>query len=598
MIRTMQGKIDAWNRRASDLYGWRKEEAIGRISHDLLQTRFPQPLEEIEQELVRKGQWEGKLVHTRRDGSRVIVDSRWVLDRAPASEVVVETNQPLEEREGVGGSEELLARIAKAANVFLVGAGMLAAFLTLYVIYNHYFIASRPFSSTILYCLPAALAVLMFWATRLKPNEKINFALAVIACGTVLYGTEISLKVLDMHRSRCPACVWLLDGLSQHDKQKRAQQMKEQFGVQVDTRNRLQVLADLSKEGIDAVPGFLPRVLLLPDLNQELKKIEIGGREVVPLGGVSNKLTVLCNEPGHWVTYESDERGFNNPRGIWQSANIDIAAVGDSFTQGYCVPREKSFVGLLRQRYPATLNLGMAADGPLYMLASLREYLPHFRPKVVLWFYFEGNDLWDLAVENNIPVLRQYLRPEFRQGLAAFQPDLDAVLVNYIQAEAAKELHPPRLGVAYYSGMLLQIIKLSTIRERFGLLNLPPTPDENVPISEIQGGGVPAFSEVLSRAKADVSGWGGTLYFVYLPTWERYSGHLNVGVKRRQEVLSMVRGLGLPLIDLAPRFDESGDPLSLFPFRGSGHYNENGHSVVAAEALRVISSAESRDRKQ
>ena len=48
MTRTIDGKIKFWNRRAEELYGWRKEEVIGKISHDLLQTQFPKPLEEID----------------------------------------------------------------------------------------------------------------------------------------------------------------------------------------------------------------------------------------------------------------------------------------------------------------------------------------------------------------------------------------------------------------------------------------------------------------------------------------------------------------------------------------------------------------------
>ena len=68
MTRTMEGIINFWNHSAEELYGWRKEEAIGKVSHDLLQTQFPKPLEEIESELVRNGRWEGKLVHTTRDG--------------------------------------------------------------------------------------------------------------------------------------------------------------------------------------------------------------------------------------------------------------------------------------------------------------------------------------------------------------------------------------------------------------------------------------------------------------------------------------------------------------------------------------------------
>ena len=47
MTRTMEGRINSWNRSAAELFGWKKEEAIGRISHDLLQTQFPKPLQEI-----------------------------------------------------------------------------------------------------------------------------------------------------------------------------------------------------------------------------------------------------------------------------------------------------------------------------------------------------------------------------------------------------------------------------------------------------------------------------------------------------------------------------------------------------------------------
>ena len=91
----MEGRINSWNRSAAELYSWKKEEAIGRISHDLLQTQFPKPLEEIESELVRNGRWEGKLVHTTRDGRRVVVESRWILDLARQAGAVVEINRAL-----------------------------------------------------------------------------------------------------------------------------------------------------------------------------------------------------------------------------------------------------------------------------------------------------------------------------------------------------------------------------------------------------------------------------------------------------------------------------------------------------------------------
>src|SRR5688572_5917221 len=92
--RTVEGIIDFWNRPAEELYGWKKEEAIGRVSHELLQTQFPKPLEEIDSELFTKGRWEGKLIHATRSGGRVIVESRWILDDARDHGSVVEINAP------------------------------------------------------------------------------------------------------------------------------------------------------------------------------------------------------------------------------------------------------------------------------------------------------------------------------------------------------------------------------------------------------------------------------------------------------------------------------------------------------------------------
>lgn len=61
------------------MYGISKAEAIGQISHQLLASQFPQPLAEIEAELLRVGYWSGEITHTPPQGTRLIVASRWVL---------------------------------------------------------------------------------------------------------------------------------------------------------------------------------------------------------------------------------------------------------------------------------------------------------------------------------------------------------------------------------------------------------------------------------------------------------------------------------------------------------------------------------------
>jgi PAS domain S-box-containing protein len=72
-VRTATDRISYWNKGAERLYGWTKEEALGRSPHELLHTKFPLPLREIQS---REG-WEGELRHTKRDGSQIIVTSHW-----------------------------------------------------------------------------------------------------------------------------------------------------------------------------------------------------------------------------------------------------------------------------------------------------------------------------------------------------------------------------------------------------------------------------------------------------------------------------------------------------------------------------------------
>jgi PAS domain S-box-containing protein len=99
MVRDLDGRITFWNQGAAERYGWSKQEAIGRITHHLLQTEFPQPLEAIMAEVQRESFWEGELEHSRRDGKRIVVASRWVLQRRnDQSEAVMEINNDITDR--------------------------------------------------------------------------------------------------------------------------------------------------------------------------------------------------------------------------------------------------------------------------------------------------------------------------------------------------------------------------------------------------------------------------------------------------------------------------------------------------------------------
>jgi PAS domain S-box-containing protein len=95
----MESRIVLWTRNTQQLYGYSKEEAIGKSCHELLQTQFPLPIHQIEEALHRAGTWEGELRHSTRDGRSVYVVSHWVLhhDAQGQPARVLEVNADLTE---------------------------------------------------------------------------------------------------------------------------------------------------------------------------------------------------------------------------------------------------------------------------------------------------------------------------------------------------------------------------------------------------------------------------------------------------------------------------------------------------------------------
>jgi PAS domain S-box-containing protein len=100
LVRDMDGVITYCNHAAEELYGWRAEEMIGRRSYELLKTVFPAPLDELQEQLLRTGHWEGELTRTKADGSSVTVACRWALRRDGEDQAVsiLETNNDISAR--------------------------------------------------------------------------------------------------------------------------------------------------------------------------------------------------------------------------------------------------------------------------------------------------------------------------------------------------------------------------------------------------------------------------------------------------------------------------------------------------------------------
>ncbi len=81
MTSGLDGRITFWSRGAEEVYGWTAKDALGRDVDELLQTESAEPVRDLRERVVAEGRWDGELLHARRDGSRILVDSRWALQR-------------------------------------------------------------------------------------------------------------------------------------------------------------------------------------------------------------------------------------------------------------------------------------------------------------------------------------------------------------------------------------------------------------------------------------------------------------------------------------------------------------------------------------
>jgi lysophospholipase L1-like esterase len=336
------------------------------------------------------------------------------------------------------------------------------------------------------------------------------------------------------------------------------------LGQEFDDRQPLQVILDLRASGRDVWPLTPPSAFRRGDLSAGSND-----GDLFPLSAIANVEIVTCNEGGFFPIYQTDSYGFANPQLAWLDTPLDIALVGDSFAFGVCVQPDEGPAALLRQRYPGTVSLGLGGNGPLVELASLREFLPAHRPRLVFWLFYPGNDMNNLRKELKVPELASYLLPDHSQGHIDRQAEVDEFLRQVVDDSMARAQKENRATMIEETNLVdfLTIRKVrgtigEAIRDRFALY----------PWQE--------FEAILHDARDRTAGWGGKLYFVYLPSYESLSG--NAGQKViKSEVMTIVGRLNLPIVDVESAFSVQPEPLNLFPFARPGHFNAEGYRLLA-----------------
>ena len=245
---------------------------------------------------------------------------------------------------------------------------------------------------------------------------------------------------------------------------------------------------------------------------------------------------------------------------------------------------EDSIAGAIRRTQAKTINAGMNGAGPLTQLAMLREFGPRATPAAVIWFYYHGNDLTDLATERRQPVLMRYLADKaFRQDLPSRTDGLDrflrAVLDSYVvkrDLESTSSRPPTGDGGAFpvLRGIAKRIV-FSDIGEIFRLRRADPgttKPDA-------------LFGEALAAARDEACRLGSRLVFVFLPDTRALSWGRETPVKG--EIFSFVRRHNLGVIDAEAAMLRDKEPRSLI----IGHFTPRGNSIVAQSVVEGLPRA-------
>jgi hypothetical protein len=196
--------------------------------------------------------------------------------------------------------------------------------------------------------------------------------------------------------------------------------------IEFDVRSGLEVYISENKKNKDL---YIPFYFNKSYVDFELVENSLQNNILIPFRGPINKQTLSCNEDLKFKIIKNDKYGFKNPNNVYEK-KIEVFLVGDSYAEGLCENEKNDTSGHLRTLGFNSVNFGITGTGPLTSLAVIREYLEKFKPKHVVYLYFEGNDLRDLNWEKNT-YLKKYLNKNFKLNYLNRQKDLEIFLENF-----------------------------------------------------------------------------------------------------------------------------------------------------------------------
>ena len=298
----------------------------------------------------------------------------------------------------------------------------------------------------------------------------------------------------------------------------------------------------------------------------------------IPLSSFSNEKIYLCNETGEHSFYQSDRYGFNNIDEIWEEKIADLILIGDSFVTGSCTNKfnENNISDYFKKKNLTTINLGFPGHGPLLEYATFVEYGKSKKPKKLLWFYYEGNDLKGLNIEKKSQILNNYLDGK-SYNLINKQKKIEALLIkNEYKLEDLEKFEQSKIFENNFCNLKMQKIRK--------LVNFSPPILKNKKNEFLTENNFKLFEKIILGTRDSLSEWGGELIIVYLPELARYKKNFvnHDTYKKKKNILNMIRRNNIKVIDIHEEFfSNQKDPLSFFPLRSYGHYNLKGYERIS-----------------
>ena len=338
---------------------------------------------------------------------------------------------------------------------------------------------------------------------------------------------------------------------------------------------------------IDEKKKYVPR-MFSTDLIKFDKKKKLS---FFPLSGFSNSQTITCKELGYYNIIKSDKHGFFNQKDRYKN-NIEAILIGDSFGMGDCVESKDLISEFMNRRNIETLNLSYGNTSTLTQYATLIEFGFELSPKNIIWLYYD-NDIDDLDEEINSITLRSYLYENKKYNLINNEYTKDIFLKNLLAQNIQNYLNNQNLDK--------QINKKNEKKKKdksnplyfqnlIGLLKDVSTYRFNFIVSDNDKNSLKIYEKIMMKSKKKIESYGGKIYVVLIPDIERFKSiRFQNATKNRGRVIKILKKLGIEYLDgyelISKNFK---NPLSVYPFKKSGHFNPKGYNFMSEEIIKMI----------